>query len=586
MLTLRRVTRFATGSVFSGSLVGIVLYMRMLQSADVSPLAFHFLFIAATTAMLILVLSDLSVSTKLIMIISWTVTLQLVTPLRLPGDVISNYPDALYMYQIVKNVLASGRYSFGHGVELALDYSFYPTMQVLGAVLILVTNINPIALMRFFPQLLVAPFIALAFCTFRKFTLSDDHAVAATAITASCFWMIYFLSRFVQSVVGAFFSLMLLFTLTRKSPAWTGVFIVSAVGVASAHLLSSLYVLVFFISAEIYSIVAKTIWKRATILQLTQSRLALLMIVILAWAVYPAIFETGVLVGIIQEALYGPFGLMRLSILTRAQPNPLFIRLLGDVGIVLYASLLTIGFIYLHKKNISHPCSRLLPYAFGAAVLFMIHMLAFSVGLPIQQISDLLSRGFFYPYLVGSPIAVFVLDKLLMRMNSVRATHSEPSRELHKIPRASVGKRALGFVVIALILLASMYYYYAPSRYDNSAPMNYEDARLPLEEWKTIGIWSSSHVQVNYLYGDKLVFDFVGGMGEKEVYIFPSEGRLIDWMHALSAGDLIVVRLSLATVPYEEFQTGRSDITLVLTRNNVVYNAGDPIIVILKQDGG
>jgi len=579
------------GSVLYVSLAGILLYVRLLLATNLSATIFHALFVSATISTTLLVLSrSLSVKTRLIVVISWIVTLQLVTPLRLPDSILSNYPDAWYMKQIVDQITNSGSNFIGYGTGQAYLYSLYPISQLFMGIFLLVTGAEPITFMKFLPSLLSAPCLAIVFNFYQRFTSQDD-ALLATLISGSCFWYVNFASRPVQSVFGIFFGAIVLLALARKTTAWRIIFVLGAVALGLSHLTTAIYTLVLLVIAGSYMAVQHSFHKSTQRMPLSLAELAILASIIFVWLAFSAMAASR---NIIEIAIVA-FNLatMRGTHFALYQGlseagNPYVPRILGDTGVLLYGLLALIGFFYLSIRRKTSSLIALVPYALGAAVIFGVQVLLFSAFPTLDFIVDLLPRAFFWVYLLASPLVVFVFRLARgPRQNSV----SHMSVGLEKTLNDHVGSgriqrheiRSVLFCSVAiLILLSSMYYYYPAFRYDNSMAMNYEDVRLPLEEWRIAGSWALSHLGATDAYGDKLAFNFIGAIGHKQVHLFPSRGTLLDWLDENTGIRMIVLRMSLVEAPYEDLVVTDQQLALVLESNNVVYTGGDPVIIISR----
>jgi hypothetical protein len=298
-----------------------------------------------------------------------------------------------------------------------------------------------------------------------------------------------------------------------------------------------------------------------------------------------ALVYAEIMQGNIQFALYGG---------ASADVNPIVTRIVGDIGIVAYALLLLVGFLYVSFRQNKFSLAGIIPYAFGGAVVFAMNFLIFSLGVPFAR--DILARGFLFTYLVGAPLAVFVLrsgfqdaPRLVRELTLRGLTRRKPSSDDHR-KREQVHLRHMAFrasltcLALLLILLPSMYYFYPAARYDNSAPMIVEDYRLPLEQWRAVATWASSYVGPTDLHGDDLAFSFIGGIGHKVVHRFPAQIKLLDWVNSrYLAGAIIVFRMSTVEVHYPLHAISAQQLEATISRNNIVYSGGDPVIVIRPE---
>jgi hypothetical protein len=553
---------------------------------------FHSFFILSTVTSTLIVLNrNVSVKIRLIVIILWTMALRLATPLRLPDSILTNGPDSWYLKQIVDQIISSGLISMNYGTGEALAYSFYPVTQLLYSMCLIVIGIEQVTFMKFVGSFLSIPFVVIIFYLFRRFA-PQDESLLATQITASCFWFIYFGSLPVQSTFGTFFAAVLLLGLTGRTNPWKSIFVVGCVALALSHFLTAFYVIVMLVAAKSFMLVEEHVWKRASLLPLTLSSLSLFVGVAVGWLLFAALVFSRQLVEI-AAIVYGEiiqpnvqFALYQES----STLNPPATRVLGDIGIVTYGLLLVVGFLYIGLRQNRLPIAGLIPYAFGSGAVFGVNTLIFSLGIPFAR--DVLARGFMFTFLIGSPLVVFVLNSKFS--GSATTPHdpnvSQPVRSKMPLDDRTTqgqihGKRRLRafwiYLAIFLILLSSMYYYYPAYRYDNSAPLSVEDYRLPLEQWRVVAGWASSHIGAMAIHGDDLAFDFIGAIAHKQVQRFPAQTDLLEWINSdYLKGAIIVVRVSVVQAHYPSQTITNEQLESFLSSNNVVYNGGDPVIII------
>jgi hypothetical protein len=567
------------------SLAGILFYSWLSQTANPPSVVFHALFILSSCTALAVVLAKVRTKIKLLVIISWTLTLQLVNSyvLRLGTDVLSNGPDPLYLQQLVGSILSTGFINFGNGIGAAFEYSFYPTAQTSASMLVLITGASAAAVMKFLP-FLSSPIIIILLYSFYCSFVSERDAVFSTLIAASCFWFLYFESTFTQSLFGTLFTCILLLSLTKKRPVWHIVSIISLVALASSHFLSGIYILTILFAAKAYLIVTQKSVNSTLRINLPSTMLLTAATIVLAWLLYPALLLIPFL--IVQYIGFQHATVIQFALSRGGTGNPFVTRLIGDIGVVSFAIFLTTGFLHLSIKNRENQLGALLHYSFGGAVLFAVSVLAFTIS-PFAK--DLLPRGFWYVYLISAPIAVYSMNRGWSRITKSlsRGAPQEGPPKVDSRIRFEI-KWLLACSLIIMILLSSMYYYYPADRFDNSQPPNTGGyttvTRLPLEEWVFAGFWTSSHVAGQYVIGGKVVYAFIGGLGRKHVSELPQSGTLSNWIQSNNLrGNVIVLRNSLPEEPEGELVVDANQIQSALNRSNLIYNSGDPLIILLVQ---
>jgi hypothetical protein len=363
---------------------------------------------------------------------------------------------------------------------------------------------------------------------------------------------------------------------------WRTISIISLVALASSHLLSGVYVLVVLVAAKAYLLMKRKASTSFPRLTLSSAMLLSATTIVLVWLFYPAFLLTPFL-GAEYLTFESRAIITQFALSPGGVQNPFATRLVGDIGIVSFGILLALGFLQLSIKNRENPLGDLLPYSFGSAVLFALNLLAFTFT---SYLKDLLPRGFWYLYLISAPLAVYTMSREWSRLRKPGDSNPDAGRTqvVHK-NRLKI-RPLLSCLLVIMILLPSMYYHYPADRYDNHQPADASGyttvIRLPLEQWISVGVWSWSHVKDSYVYGDKVTTAFVGGLGTKHVIQLPQNGTLRDWIESNDLrGTVIVLRNSLPQEPNYDLSVNPNQIHSVIEKNNLVYNCGDPVIVII-----
>jgi hypothetical protein len=573
-------------SAFVPSLVGILLYMCVLQAANPPAIIFHSLFILSTSSAALIAISPESpIKAKVFVAVSWILTLLLVNSnaLVLPTGVLSNESDTMYLKQVVDSILTSGHNAFGAATGNAFEYSFYPISQVFTAILVLVTHADSVWLMKLLPSALYLVVLLVLFCFYRNFLSSNDSFLGAF-ITGSCFFSMYSFSQLVQQTFGTVFALLVLLSLTRKSASSRLVFAISLVALASSHLLSGLYLLFVLGVAKAYMSIRGNPRDRDTKIALSASSVALVGAVVLAWLAYAALFFIpNIASELIGFPMINASPHLPLAAGIEDASNPLAIRVIGDIGIVLFALMLTLGFVFLNFRARELPLADLLPYAFGSAVLFVANVAIFSFGL--TSINDILARSFWWVSMIATPFAAFALSHKwrgprLFASPDLQLKNNETRKRKFEV------RPILACLTIILILLSSMYYHYPASRYDNSQPADTAGFvtlyRLPLVQWVSVGVWSSTHLTDSPLYGDKVAWVYVGALATKSVNQFPTNSTLQRWFQSSDlGGSMLVLRMSLPDEPHYGLLVDSSQLISTMQKSNVIYGSGEVVIAIV-----
>jgi hypothetical protein len=440
--------------------------------------------------------------------------------------------------------------------------------------------------------------------------VSGGDAVLATMIAGSCFIAIYYFSQLIQFLFGTLFGCLLLLSLTKKGTPWSLIFVLSLIGLTTSHLLSGIYMLFILGVTGTYKSVSRIQHNldRDQTTGLDSSKLALVAVFVLSWLSIAALFYIPTIANIfhqgfsagyakpsfrlspeLENLLKSSAGHAETSPTSNAALqnvlNPLPIRVISDIGVVLFGSILTLGFVFLKFRRRERRLAGLLPYAFGSAALFAAHLVLFSFAF-FGLIEDILARGFLWVYLIASPLAVFTLGLVWPGLRP-SATANLQSNDCGAHQQRLRARPILVYLTIILILLSSMYYHYPLARYDKSQPANADGfatlVRLPLEQWVSVGIWSSTHIRNNLLYGDKVAFVYVGALATKHIVQFPQNGSLQGWLHSMHlSGAMLVLRISILTEPNYQLSVDSNQLSSIIEHNNVIYNSGDPVIIVVR----
>jgi hypothetical protein len=136
---------------------------------------------------------------------------------------------------------------------------------------------------------------------------------------------------------------------------------------------------------------------------------------------------------------------------------------------------------------------------------------------------------------------------------------------------------------ILIIAVAGVYSQYPRYTIDNTAPKDIEDVRFPLFQWKAAGYFVSGHLGASTLWGDTIAFDYVGGYGERDINVLDNNLNLTlsEWMSTTpSSGDIIILRQTMATVPYASYQVTPLGLHEILVAHDVIYSSGEVDMVV------
>jgi hypothetical protein len=143
-----------------------------------------------------------------------------------------------------------------------------------------------------------------------------------------------------------------------------------------------------------------------------------------------------------------------------------------------------------------------------------------------------------------------------------------------------VGRFCLPVLLLLIMFLPAVYYNVAPGMYDRDSPVVYfGDVRLSPDEWQAVANFAIIRVYAKYVYGVRLAWEYVGGLGGKNVFLLLlKQTELGTFIHERRNG-LFFLRTSMVRVPDYSAVT-ISDMRAMYATSNVLYSSGDVMIVV------
>ena len=548
------------------SLATILIYIRSLIYFDTNPLTFHIAFVTTLLTLSLLLVGSKRCSVGQLgsaLVLAWVLTLGLMIPLRLQEGIVSNYPDMIYELQIVRGLINRGSVTYTAPTVFAAGYAFHPVLEVLVVMTSLVLGIDSEIVLKYAGPFMGVLTIAFLLAFYRSF-LSKKASIISLFLAASCFQFLSFDPNTVHESLALPFLFALVYTLTKRGRPWRAIGTLFACMVVLTHAFTSIVVSVLFLAASAAVFFLSRILRGTPghLERLTQKIAVSFAVITCLWLLWFASPLTSGQIGSFFKyviRLLLSEGQTRFP-LTGSSTVYLWTRITGDVGIVLFALTALIGFILAMRKQYSQ-YRPILPFAFGAGVIFVVLALPFA---RVTRSIDLLLRAFTYVYFFAAPLSYITITKLA---STVRIRFNF--------------RTIAAILLISLIASAGVYYNRAVFLYDSSAPMNVEDVRFPLQEWKSAGFFAKIHVSESAdLWGDKIAFNFVGGFGEREVNfeLLPTNQTLTDLVYVdASRGRIVILRQSMVDVPY--YSTSIQEFGRILQGNNVLYSSGEVIMI-------
>ena len=550
------------------ALAVIPIYVRSLIFFNTPSVIFDVShFVAVLAVSIILVRSKLRYGLQVFLVLLSILTFMIIVPLRFPEGIVSTYSDAIYQLQIMQNIAATGSIGFNAPTSFALGYIFTPTQETLLVMVSMILGASGATVLKYAGPLFGVLTVAFMLGFYRAYLPKKDALIAAF-LAGNCFYVLRAVTIH-QSLALVFLSVAI-YSLTKPGVIWRFLTVLFVFAVVSTHEFTAIVSSVFFIFAALAIIILSRWWwfKRGPIENAMLKMPALMVTMTFAWLAFLALPYFGTAIGVvgfvIAELLTGSSSVAFPLTVGNAFPNS-WERVVGDVGLVLFAITCLWGLLVMLVRREETPYRQLLPYAGSGALVFFIGLVAY---LKFHQATDLLSRGFLYVYFFAAPVALYAILRI--------------SSALWRRPNL---RMVTCICLILVIVVAGVYYNYPRFTTDNTAPKDYEDVRFPLFQWQAAGYFVAGHAGGSTLWGDKIAFDYVGGYGETDVNLWDNtlNVTLSEWMSTTPAsGDIVILRQSMATVPYASYQTTSQGLHEILATHDIIYSSGEVNMVVVS----
>jgi len=552
--------------ILLASLALILIYIRSLIFFNTPSIIFDASHLLAVLALsVILVRSKLKYGIQVFLVILFLLTLLLIIPLRLPEGVLTSGPDMIYQLQIMQNIAATGTISFNPPTHFALEYAFAPMQETLLVMVGMVLGASGETVLKYAGALfgvLTVPFLVGVYRAY----VSKQDALIAVFLATNCFSFLELAST--HETLALAFLAAAVYSLIKQGVAWKFLTILFVFAIVSTHEFTSIVSSIFFILAAL-AIIMLSRWfglQRGSIESSILKMPALMVTMTGAWLAFVALPFFGTTIGVIGLVIDSlTSGTSRFVFpLTPSQAVPTsWPRIVGDVGIIFFGIACALGFFALLVSRDKTAYRQLLPYATGGGIIFLIGLVSY---LRFHQGTDLLSRGFIYVYFFAAPLGFYAILRITSGLR-----------------RRPILRMATCICLISIIVLAGVYSQYPRYLTDNSVPLDIEDVRLPLLQWKAAGYFVLEHAGGSVLWGDATAFNFVGGYGEKEVIVLGNDMNvtLAQWISTVpNSGDIVLLGQSMASVPYVNYQVTSQGLHEIFVTHDVIYSSGEVVMVV------
>ena len=415
---------------------------------------------------------------------------------RLEGDIVSNYPDTLFVRQLTMRIFSEGAIPSSGLTGFAVNYVQFPVLEILISFLSHVSGFKIDTIMKLGSSLFICLGLLLLIVIFKR-TLGSQVAITSGLIASTFNYYI----PVVHAAMGLLYFAILVFGILHGKKSGIVIALVSLAAMAVSHDFTSVQVILVLVFASGFRWVL--LRERHSELSFFTTMLVL-SVTFLAWILYhtgSALATFAQILKILYESVQPALGEV---------PQIFYApRTLGLIGLGGYFLLVAVGLGLFALGKVEKKLQTIFALCFGAAAYFMISSLPYALSTMYKVEGyggSLLPRSLSFLYLIGAPVAVVVLDRLSGRI-------------LERRSHVSRSRACLAMLLLSIILMPTFYFFVTPMYYDMKAPWVGNDVRLPLSEWQTAGEWVGAHPPMHLqVHGDVLAMTFIGAVGNQEVF--------------------------------------------------------------------
>jgi hypothetical protein len=399
--------------------------------------------------------------------------MHLIVPVRQPAGFTWDWTSAHEM-QLAQAALQSGTFLMGSGSIFALQFSYFPGVQMIIIGEATIAGLPLEVIMRFLGAL-VNPFILLSIYAltknaFKSSPSSSKLIIASLVVYASC-PLFNFKDAFTVYESFAVVMLPLILATWRRSPKMTVLSTLMLVTVVISHSLTSYMLFAFILTI---ALTQRVLPKQVPLVQEASGLAILSAILLAAWGTYVAVLVSGqalillqVLAKVFLSNPSGPTAPARV-----AGQGDLYLTMLGLAPLGGFA---LVGFLRALKERRASLASMALAGGFIMVAFYV--LIPWRSALLVSQ-GDLQTRGIEFGYLGIAPIAAMGIAKL------------DKSFPILEFARRMSSKFVVTSLIV-LIFLPTIFVGFPHLYYRNEAPQIAPET-LPEEKFQS-AVWLSTH---------------------------------------------------------------------------------------------
>lgn len=461
---------------------------------------------------------------KYIVIIIITTTMALLSYSLVPYSVADSYPDANYIFQLVKLFSSEKRIVLGAGTNEAFDYSFYPLFETWLIIVSYYSNINSVYIMRIY-SIFAIIYYFITWVSIYKF-ISRQISSEAVLVSLLSFHFSMFLVRPLHPAYAyMLFSLLFLVFVIGISRGYNFNFLIMSIliitGIVISHNTTSLILIVtlisfFLVNIGINKLLGFTSFINSMIMRKVLLIISLILITFLLYNLYIStyFFSKGTLGGLISYLNYILRGdILPLDVIFGVR-RPIHIELLapslsgwiidrgrvylGYIGLALYFIIFLSFAIHIlfYKYSFNFTSVSSLFFVLSLSMVLLLALTTFTW--PAFYISDYYWRFYSFFFFFSSPFVVWYIYKLRKRIAIV-----------------------LFFVILLNTLL------WKPSlAFGIDTPFELSDPRFGIKESVALASYLAERYDGSVIVGTRYAFNIIGPLSGKTAITIYSEKDL------------------------------------------------------------
>jgi len=477
--------------------------------------------------------------------------------------------DVKFELQTVNNILSTGVVPWGQGTGFALDFSYFPALEIVVSSLSLVSLIPQVVLMKYAGSFLCIVTTILLLRVYSRIS-SKKSCGLATALAALSPWFVAFDASMVhQTLALLFLGVVLLSACEPIRIEWVLVAMLGMVGISITHPFTSCVLVVLLVLLKAMT------WhsgKRVStnLPNLTKITILAAALIVLFWNFFVALAYLPNILNflmVVSEFLVVPqLTLGTLAMSQSTGVKPFWVFAVTAMGLATYF-FIAVGIFLKAVVRRNAQKRNEVRFALIGFLVFGVILVPWVTGL--QTSTDLQGRALIYLYFLTAPLVAGFFVRQLMGVTQ--------GSSILRLRRTSVM-----VALVFIILIPTVYYGVNPAHYDRTSPIVLSsDFRLSVGEWQAAADFSRMSVSAHDVYGVSLARDFIGALASKEVSFTLITGNetLREWTQ-LHPGELLFLRNSITRTPDVTLrQVSENDLLSTMERANILYSSGEVIIL-------